>query len=255
MKIIRWALFLILLIAILCGCSSQIGSMQTPYLNQKERAKIEKSILNGLEFIVKDNNSMQISFQNDTDYTLWDVEFVSNETRNIFFSVPLLEKKMVCNAGINHTELSEANSNTSIYMVYTIDDYTYYSDFMVPVRKVDTPGSDTASAYQVSIMTKDGMKELDASKPLEFFSGTEISGLKKFKINSIIPEVPYNGAIKFLVTGSDPNDYRIDLIAKLQNEDGVIVSSNSVYISNGEGTIYCFDTEPGNYTLIFEETN
>lgn len=255
MKIIRWALFLILLIAILCGCTSQTGSMRTPYLHQEERADIEKSILNGLEFIVKDNNSMQISFQNDTNYTLWDVEFVSNETQNIFFSVPLLEKKMNCNAGISHTELSEADSNTSIYMVYTIDGYTYYSDLMVPVRKVDAPISDAASAYQVTIMTKEGMKELDASKPMEFFSGTEISGLKKFRIYSIIPEVPYKGAINFLVTGSEPNDYSVDLIAKLQNEDGVIVSSDSVYISNGEGTIYCFDTEPGNYTLIFEETN
>lgn len=254
MKIIRRALFLILLIAMLCGCSSLAGNTRTPYLDQKERAAIEKSILNGLEFIV-DGNSMRISFQNNTNYTLWDVEFVSNETQSIFFSIPLLEKKMNCNAGINHMELSEADSNTSIYMVYTIGDYTYYSDLMVPVRKVDAPISDTASTYQVTVMTKDGMKELDSSKPLEFLSGTEISGLKKFRIYSIIPELPYEGAINFLVTGSDPNDYRVDLIAKLQNEDGVIVSSNSVYMSNGKGTIYCFDTEPGNYTLIFEETN
>lgn len=255
MKIIRRTLFLLLLIVLLCGCSSLGANSRTPYLDQSERAAIEESILNDLEFIV-DGNIIRISFQNDTDYTLWDVAIVSNETKNVFFSAPLLEKNMNCNASCyTGTELLEADGNTNIYMVYTIGDYTYYSDLMVPVKKVDAPISDLASTYQVTIITKEGMTELDASKPLEFFSGTEISGLKKFKIYSIVPEVSYSGAISFPITGSAPDDYSVNLIAKLQDEDGIIVSSGTVYISNGEGTIYCFDVDPGNYTLIFEETN
>lgn len=254
MKTIRWILSLILLTSILCGCSSLIQSNQTPYLDQKERAAIEQSILNGMKLIAE-NNSTQISLQNDSNYTLFDVEFVSSETQTIFFSLPLFEKKMNCNLEIYSQELLEADNNTSIYMVYTIGDYTYYSDLMVPVKKTDASISDTASAYHITLDTKDGMVELDTDKPLDFFAGTEISGLKKFRINSITTRVPYDGAIDFDLTGSRPNDWSSNLTAKLRDDDGIIVSSSSVYLSDGKGTIYCFDVDPGNYTLTFEETN
>ena len=254
MKTIRWILSLVLLTSILCGCSSPVQSNQTPYLNQKERAAIEQSIMNGMEFI-SENNSTRVSLQNDSNYTLYDVEFVSSETQVIFFSIPLFEKKMNCNLEIYSQDLLEADSNTSIYMVYTIGDYTYYSDLMVPVKKADTSIPSAASAYHVTLDTSDGMVELAPDKPLDFYAGTEISGLKKFRINSITATIPYEGAVDFDLTGSSPNNYMVNLTAKLWNEDGIVVSSSNVFFLDGESTIYCFDVDPGNYTLTFEETN
>lgn len=252
MKTIRLILSLILLTSILCGCGSLAGGNRTPYLDQKERVAIESSILEGIEFFGQEYNTL-VTFRNDTNYDLLDVEFVSDETQNILLSVPRLDKKTDCSLEIYSEELSNSSS-INIYMVYTIGDYTYYSDLKVAVELKEAPPASETLEYQVTLNTKDGMREVSTSEPLEFFAGNEISGLKEFRIYSIQAEVPYEGTILFHVTGTKPEGYWTDLIAKLWDEDGIVVCSYSVYLSDGAGTIYCFDTEPGTYTLTFEET-
>ena len=251
MKTIRLILSLILLTSILCGCGSLAGGNRTPYLDQKERAAIEHSILENIEFASKEYSTLA-TFRNDTNHDLLDVEFVSHETQNILLSVPRLDKKTECSLEVYSEELS-GSSDIDIYMVYTIGDYTYYSDLKVPVKKVAPSQVDDTAEYQITLKTRDGMVELNSSEPLEFFAGNEISGLKEYRIHSIAARVPYDGAIDFDVTGTKPDNYWTNLIAKLHDEDGIVVSSDSVYLSDGTGTIYCFDVEPGKYTLTFEE--
>ena len=254
MKKIKWILSLILLIGILCSCSSLPGNTNTPYLNKKERTKIEQGVLDGVEFL-RDDNSTWVCFQNDLEYTLWDVDFISAETRTILFSVPQLAPGMSCELEVYGKELMESNDSANMYMKYTIGDYTYRSDLSIPVNGMDAPVSETETAYHISIITKDGVVELDNNVPVEFAAGNEIAGLNKFRINSIMSRVPYEGAIDFDVTGSRPDEWNTDLIAKLRDEDGIIVSSAKVYLSDGKGTLYCFDVNPGHYTLTFEETS
>ena len=253
MKTIKWLLPLVLLAGILCGCTSLPGSSQTPYLPKNDRTAIEHDILDEITF-TRINNGALVSFQYNSDQTLLDVDFISSETQTIFFTVPRVEKNDNCSLEVYSQEIVQTNGSTNIYIKYTVGDYTYRSDLTVPVILLDSQISEEASAYQITITTKDGRVQLEDSVPMEFFAGTEISGLKKFRIHSITANIPYEGAIDFEITGSDSDNYSDRLTAKLWNEDGFVVASGRVYIFDGAATIYCLEVDPGNYILTFEES-
>lgn len=251
MKMIRRILSVILLAGILCGCGAQGESEHTPFLDEKARAGIEESILNGLVFLVDEYNTTA-HFRNDSDYTLLDVRLVTENSDVILCSAPYLEKDTACRLNVYTQSFQDAENGDNIGLVYTIGDYTYYSKLKVSARTEKT--TKVLSTVPISVTTKDGIKELDYSKALEFYSGTEILGLKQFRIYSILPEVPYEGTVLLHMNGEDADDYRYSLIAKLLNEDGVVAYSNTVYIdSDNQAELYFFDIEPGSYTLTFEE--
>lgn len=247
MRIMR-ALVSVLLVCILCGCSSQAN-----YLKEGERKKIEETLLNSFELQVEEYR-ITASFHNGSNYTLHDVKFVSTETNNVLLSILRLDSGMSGNLRVYGQEIEELDSDDTVYLEYTVGEYTYCSDAEVAVRKTTAEKTlDTTAAPKVSVATKNGMMELDYDSPLEFSTGTEVSGLKKYKIYSIIPEVPYEGGLEILLTGSKPDKYYGTLIAKLWNEDGDVINSSSVYFSDNNATIYVFNSKPENYSLTFEE--
>ena len=249
MKKIRFILPIILLVCILCGCSSDAKSTQAPYLDLSEREKIESTILESLEFF-EEEYFVTAHFSNNTKYMLRDVQFVLSENNLIACSIPCLEKNASGKLRVYSDEVKA--DGCKVYLIYTIGEYRYTSELTVPVRKTLAEEKEIPDIH-ISVKTKDGLMELDFSKPLEFFSGTEVSGLQKTRIYSIQPEIPYDGAVDIRVTGSKPDNFYKTVVAKLWDENGIIVDTSSLYFSQEENTLYFFDVEPGNYTLTFEE--
>ena len=251
MKMIRRILSVILLAGILCGCGAQTKSESFPFLDEKARTKIEESILKGLVFR-QDEYKTTAYFRNDSDYTLLDVRLITENSDVILCSTPYLEKDTACRLNVYTQSFQDAENGDKIGLVYTIGDYTYYSRLKVSARTEEA--EKTLPAIPDSVSTRDGLTELDYSKAMKFSSGTEILGLKQFRIYSILAEVPYERTVLLHINGKDADDYRYSLIAKLLNEDGIVVSSNMVYLSSeNQSELYFFDIEPGSYTLVFEE--
>lgn len=245
MRIIKWILAIALLSSILCGCSAGLKTKQTSYLDEQKREAIESGILNGLEFVVS-NNSVVAKFQNTSQYTLVDVCLAYKGYSGVICSVPYMEPGV--SASIYSGTPQNLQTSGDVQVVYTVGEFTYYSDLTVPVHNAVVEESSASNEFTLTFYTDDGTICTDLSEPLEFSTGEELAGLKKIKIYSIAQDQFW-----IQLRGEKPDGYYNDLIYKIRNQDGIIVECGNLYFFDQEDEIYLENSLYGDYVITFEE--